>query len=167
MSLFYPLMQLAVPSAVRKAVRAATMTFTAISMIFFFIIILLFTFIQLKPSLDGVLFQVYATLHAGHCLDEAGPVLLGQALVAPETGKLADVPDVALRIVLCGRRPAGDDAPDAAQLVLGGIGAQEAESGPEAPLHGGELAKGGPSPFLPRGGGRYFTFPEGLRVPDV
>ena len=117
--------------------------------------------------MDGALFQVYATLHAGHCLDEAGPVLLGQALVAPETGKLADVPDVALRIVLGRRRPAGDDTPDAAQLVLGGIGAQEAESGPEAPLHGRELAEGGPSPFLPRRGGRYFTFPEGLSVADV
>ena len=88
-------------------------------------------------------------------------------MVASEAGKLADMADIRGGVVLRWRCPAGDDIPDAAQPVLGGVGAQEAEGGAEAPFHTHKVAKDSPSPHLPRGGGGERAFPEGLRVPDV
>ena len=119
--------------------------------------------VQLEALLYNIILQLHATLHASHSLDEAGPVLLCQALVAPEASKLADVADVRGGVVLGRRRPAGDDVPDAAEPVLRGVGAQEAKGGAEAPLYRGKLTKA-----LPSGSGEgVFSFPEGLSPTDV
>ena len=56
-----------------------------------------------------------------------------------ESGCLTDMADVAFCVVLCGRCPSADDLRHGMQGVLVCIGAQEAEGGPDAPLHGTEL----------------------------
>ena len=83
--------------------------------------------VQLEALLDCFILQIHAALHTGHGLHQTGPVLLRQALVAAETGKLAHMADVGGGVILRGRCPAVDDVPDAAQSVLSGIGAQQAE----------------------------------------
>ena len=151
-------MQLVVPSAVRKAVRAATMTFTISSAtVFPFIFFKLFkltlnstlstlNFPKQLPSLGYCfILQIHTALHTRHGLHQTGPVLLRQALVAAEAGKLADMADVGGGVILRRRCPAVDDVPDAAQPVLSGIGAQQAESGTKAPLHTFKLTKALPS----------------------
>ena len=133
-------MQLVVPSAVRKAVRAATMTFTISSAtVFPFIFFKLFkltlnstlstlNFPKQLPSLGYCfILQIHTALYAGHGLNEFWPVLLRQALVAPEAGELAHMADVGVGVILRGRCPPIDDVSDAAQPVLSGIGAQQAE----------------------------------------
>ena len=115
--------------------------------------------IQLKGFLDGFIIQIHATLHACHGLHQTGPVFLRQALVAPEAGELAYMADVGGGVVLRGRCPTVDDVPDTAQPVLIGIGAQEAESSTQTPLHRGKLTENSLSPRPPQKGGGYFSFP--------
>ena len=80
--------------------------------------------IQLEAFLDDIILQIPAALYACHGFHQPGPVLLCQALVATKAGELADMADVGGGVILLGWRPATNDAPDAAQPVLSGIGAQ-------------------------------------------
>ena len=111
---------------------------------------------ELPGALDKIVVQIYARLHLGHGLDEAGPVLLRQSLVSSKACEEADMADVALRVVLRWRRPAGDDVPHTVQPVLGGIGAKQAEASTEAVFHGFKVTKG-LTPALSRGRGRKFV----------
>ena len=109
--------------------------------------------VQLETLLDDVILQIHTALHAGHGLYEFWPVLLCQALVAAEAGKLADMADVGGGVILRGRCPPIDDVSDAAQPVLSGIGAQQAEGSAQAPLHTFKSTKALPS------GSREGVFP--------
>ena len=121
--------------------------------------------VQLEALLYNIILQLYAALHTGHGLDEAWPVLLGQALVAAEAGELAYMADVGGSVVLGRRCPSGDDVPDTVQPVLRGVSAQEAESRTETVFNRLELAEYGPLSAPPLG--EYLTFPEGFTMPDV
>ena len=112
--------------------------------------------VQQKGFGNGFIIDVHTTFHAGHGFHQSCPVFLSQALVAPEAGELAYMADVGGGVVLRGRCPTVDDVPDAAQPVLIGIGAQEAECGTQAPLHTFKLTKALPQ----RGSGEgAFSFP--------
>ena len=111
--------------------------------------------IQLEAPLDDIILQIHTALHTGHGLHEFWPVLLRQALVAAEAGELTHMADVGGGVILCGRCPAIDDVPDAAQLILSGIGAQQAEGSAQAPLHTFKFTKA-----LPTGSREgVFSFP--------
>ena len=120
--------------------------------------------VQLEALLYNIILQLYAALHTCHGLDEAWPVLLGQALVAAEAGELAYMADVGGGVVLGRRCPSGDDVPDTVQPVLRGVSAQEAESRTETPLDTLKLTKAFPQR---RGGAGALTFPEGFTMSDV
>ena len=79
--------------------------------------------VQLEALLYNIILQLYAAFHPGHGLDEAWPVLLGQALVAAEAGELADMADVRGGVVLRWRCPARDNVPDTIKPVFRGISA--------------------------------------------
>lgn len=92
-------------------------------------------FVEGEGSCQGGVAERQATLLACHCFDEDGPVGLRQPLHSAVARPVADVIDVAFRIVFGRRCPAGDDVANATKVVLAGIGAEDAEGGSEAPLH--------------------------------
>ena len=120
--------------------------------------------VQLEALLYNIILQLYATLYLGHGLDEAGPILLRQSLVAAEAGHHTDVAYVALRVVLGWRCPSRDDIADAAETVLGGVGAEDAEGSADAPLDSLKLTE-----TLPQRGSREgaLTFPFIFANTDV
>ena len=70
---------------------------------------------------------------ACHCPDEGWPFAFREALHATEACPLADVAYVPLGVVPGWRCPARDDVGDAVQPVLVAVGAEQAESGADAP----------------------------------
>ena len=132
-------MQLVVPSAVRAAVMAATSTFNSTSQMF-----LLFIFdvlVKFVTFVDSLFVEQRAAFLLCHCADEFRPVFLREPLQASEARPQADVLDVTLCVVFGRRCPAADDVADAMGLVLVAVGAEQAESGTDAPFRKLELDK--------------------------
>ena len=100
-------------------------------------------------------------LNPCHCLQEYGPLASFKGLLGVQSGEAAYVGDVVLGVVLGWRCPSADDLLNGTQPVLLGIGAQEAESRPDAPGHGAELHKVAVGLFL------ALSFPLRLGSADV
>jgi hypothetical protein len=114
-------------------------------------------FIEFVTSVDNLFGKDCAAFLPCHCPDETRPVFFRQSLQAAEASPQADVPDVTVCVVFRWRRPSADDVTDAVGFVLSGVGAEDAESGSDAPFHCGETAK---SPLSAPPLGEYLTLPS-------